>query len=531
MIAGTHTKNMKNKVFVKGAVVLILCNLIGKVIGAVYRLPLARIVGGVGMGQYQLTFPLYCLILTISTSGMPVAISKLVAEYNSKNRFYDSKKLLKTSVLFLTVISLLGSVFVVVLAKVISGLQGNPDAYICYYGIAPAILFVGVLSAFRGYFQGNLLMFPTAISGLVEQVVKLVVGLYFAGKWIVFGTEYAVFGALVGVSISEFCAFVFLLVCFLVYSKKHKVYKSEDAYSFRIHSKKLMGLSVPVTFSSMIAPITSMVDSFLVINLLMLVGFSGERATTLLGLQSGIVEPLVNIPVIISVSISAAILPNVSGLVAKHNSSSAVEVKNLIQKAYQICLSISVACFICFIIFGKQALTFLYGKSFDVGELATGTKLLFFGAVNIIFLSLVQVTTGILQGIGEHKYAVKSLLFGSGVKIGLDVALLMIRSINIYGAVISGGACYLLVLVLNYKRIKKITGANVKESVFYVSIQAAFVCLFAYFANRLFVTVFGDVVSMFMAGLISVAVFAVTYYVFFVLKESEDGEGWKSKLT
>ena len=87
MIAGTHTKNMKNKVFVKGAVVLILCNLIGKVIGAVYRLPLARIVGGVGMGQYQLTFPLYCLILTISTSGMPVAISKLVAEYNSKNRF------------------------------------------------------------------------------------------------------------------------------------------------------------------------------------------------------------------------------------------------------------------------------------------------------------------------------------------------------------------------------------------------------------------------------------------------------------
>lgn len=522
---------MKNKVFVKGAIILILCNLLGKVIGAVYRLPLAKIVGSVGMGQYQLTFPLYCLILTISTSGIPVAISKLVAEYNSKNQRYDAKKLLKTSILFLTIISLIGSVLVVLGAKLIAGWQGNAGGYICYYGIAPAILFVGVLSAFRGYFQGNLLMFPTAISGLVEQVIKLVFGLYFASEFIVYGTQYAVFGALLGVSISELFAFVFLLITYLAYSKKHHIDKDLNALSYKEHSKRLMMMSVPVTFSSLIAPITTMIDSFLVVNLLMIAGFSNENATMLLGLQSGVVEPLVNIPVIISVSISAVILPSVSGLVAKHNNTSSKEVKGLIEKAYQICLSISLACFVCFIIFGKQALNFLYGTSFDKMEILTGTKLLFLGAINIVFLSLVQVTSGILQGLGEQKFTIKSLLAGSSVKLGLDVALLLIPKINIFGAVISGGACYVLVFWLNYKKIKKLTKATVKESVFYIAIQQVLVCMFAYFANVLFRSVFGDVTSLFLAGIIAVSVFMVTYYVFFVLKEKEETQSYKTKLT
>ena len=155
---------MKTNNFLRGTLVLIICNLIGKVIGAVYRIPLTNIIGGEGMGQYQLTFPLYCLILTIATSGIPVAISKMVAEFNSKDNFLNSKKLLKISLIFLTLISALSAIFVVFFAKTISIWQGNPDIYICYYAITPAILFVGILSAFRGFFQGNLMMYPTAFS-------------------------------------------------------------------------------------------------------------------------------------------------------------------------------------------------------------------------------------------------------------------------------------------------------------------------------------------------------------------------------
>jgi len=273
---------MKKNLFFKGAIVLIISNLIGKVIGAVYRLPLAKIVGGVGMGQYQLTFPLYCLILTISTSGIPVAISKLVAEYNSQKRFNDSKKLLKTSIVYLSLISLIGALIVVFGAKIIAKWQGNIDTYICYYGIAPAILFVGVLSAFRGYFQGNLTMFPTAVSNLIEQVLKLFFGLYMANRLIVYGSEYAVFGALVGISISELFALVYLVVSYLIYSKKHKFEDKNEVKTYRFLSRQLMNLAVPITLGGLIAPLTSMVDSFLVVNLLMFMGYSNSSATMML---------------------------------------------------------------------------------------------------------------------------------------------------------------------------------------------------------------------------------------------------------
>ena len=98
----SHNKYMNGNKFLKGTLILIIFNLIGKIIGAVYRIPLASIVGGEGIGQYQLTFPLYSLILTIATSGIPVAISKMVAEFNCKHNFLNSKKLLKISLLILS---------------------------------------------------------------------------------------------------------------------------------------------------------------------------------------------------------------------------------------------------------------------------------------------------------------------------------------------------------------------------------------------------------------------------------------------
>ena len=187
---------MKIKGFVKGALILIIFNLIGKVIGAIYRIPLANLLGPVGIGEYQLVFPLYSLLLAISVSGIPVAISRIVAEYNSKGQFGDSKKLLRLAILYLFVLSIVSAGIIVICSKFISKLQGNPEIYLCYYGIAPAILFVGLLSVFRGYFQGNLNMLPTALSNLFEQVGKLVFGLLFATRLLKFGTVYGVFGAL-----------------------------------------------------------------------------------------------------------------------------------------------------------------------------------------------------------------------------------------------------------------------------------------------------------------------------------------------
>ena len=510
---------MKGKALLKGAAILIVCNVIGKALGAVYRIPLANMLGSVGMGMYQLIFPLYSLLLTVSTSGVPVAISKLVAEYNARQEYGVAKKILKISFLILTLISLFGAILVVVGAKFIAGIQGNFDIYICYYGIAPAILFVGVLSAFRGYFQGNILMFPTAISSLIEQIAKMIFGLFLAGKFLQYGIEYAVLGALIGISISELFALVFLMICYFFFHRRKANDLSKNNYAFKTLSKQIFALSIPITLGGLIAPITSMVDSLLVVNLLIISGFSSGYATTLLGIQSGVVEPLLNLPIIIGVSISTVLLPNISVLAAKKE---AEKIRQLINKSIQISLCISITCAICYVIFGGQILNFLYGSSFDNNELTLALKLLFLGSLNIIILSLVHLSAGVLQGLNYSKVPVKSLLVGCGVKIVLDCLLIPIKSINIFGVVISALVCYLIVFILNYKKIKSITGVSIKNTFFYVSIQACLVCLFAYFANLLFKLLFSDVVSLFAAGFVTACIFFITFYVFFVSNKQVD---------
>lgn len=502
---------MKSNGLLKGVSILVVCNLIGKVLGAIYRIPLARLLGPIGMGMYQLVFPLYCLILTISTTGVPVAISKLVAEYNSKNEFKNSKKVLHISLIILTVISLIGAVFTVLCSKVIANIQGNVDIYVCYFAIAPAILFVGVISAFRGYFQGNLKMFPTAISSLIEQVAKMIFGLFLAGRFLDYGVEFAVFGALLGVSISEIFALLFLFICYIFFRKKAKL-KSQNL-SFKFLSKQILNQAIPVTFGGLIAPVTTMIDSLLIVNLMMFSGFSNEVATSFLGLQSGVVEPLLNIPVIIAVSISTVILPNISKFFAERSNE---RINNCINNAFQISLCVSVACFVCFVIFGRQVLNFLYGSILTGEELLLSIKLLFFGSVNIVFLSLVQISSGILQGLGQSKVPVKSLLIGCSLKIILDVLLIPIPSINIFGSIISSAVCYISVFALNYFKIRQLTNIKIKNSLFFISIQACFVCSFAYVTNLIFNMLFNEFISLLVAGFIAVSVFFVTYYIFFI---------------
>lgn len=504
---------MNTKTFVKGAMILVVFNLICKVLGAVYRIPLANILGPVGIGKYQLVFPLYSLLLSISVSGIPVAISKIVAEYNGQGRFEDAKKVLKLSKFYLCIISLIAVVIITVFSKVIAKIQGNPEIYVCYYAIAPAILFVGVLSVYRGYFQGNLNMIPTAISNIVEQVGKLIFSLYFANLFIDRGVEFGVFGALLGISVSEVLALLFLSIYYL-FSKK-QIKQKILGMSNLLMSKQLFSTALPITLGGLMNPVTAIIDSLLVVNILIYTGFGAEYSTSLLGLQSGIVEPIINIPIVISISIAASLLPNLASAFSKKKD---WEVKELIEKSLQITLSISLVCAICFVIFGKQVLSFLYGSSLSNSELLISTKLLFLGAINLLLLSLVQLSSGILQGMGCQKYTVKSLLIGSIFKVVLTFVLVNIRQLNIYGAMISGGISYLIVFILNYKQICNATEARISNVLMSVVVQCSFVCLIAYFTNQLFLRLVGDRIALFTGGAISGIIFLLTYYAF-ILKD------------
>ena len=275
----------------------------------------------------------------------------------------------------------------------------------------------------------------------------------------------------------------------------------------------MLSLAVPVTLGGLVSPLTAMVDSFLVVNLLMFVGFSSAKATTLLGLQAGIVEPLVNLPVSISVSLAVVMLPSISKLMVGKELE---KIKNFVTRVFEITLSISICCAICYIIFGRQALAFLYGRNFSPEELSIATKLLFIAGFNIIFLSLVQISSSVLQGLGDSKYTVKSLVIGCIIKIVVESTLLLVKGVGIYGAVISAGVCYVVVLLLNYKKVSELTGVKVSSRYFFVSVQSCLVCVAAYVSNLVCLKFFSETLSLFVAGGVTILVFALTYFLLIV---------------
>ena len=147
------------------------------------------------------------------------------------------------------------------------------------------------------------------------------------------------------------------------------------------------------------------------------------------------------------------------------------------------------------------------------------TKLLFFGGINLIFLSLVYVSASVLQGMGKQKQTAKSILIGSVVKIVLTVLFVSVKNINIMGAMVSGGVSYVIVFLINYSYIKKETEARISNLFFGLAIQELFVCFVAFLGNMVLEMNFGSKIALFVGGLLSVFVFMASYYVLFLMGE------------
>ena len=213
---------MENKA-IKGSFYLGLGAFIAKVIGAIYRIPLLNIITAEGVGLYQMVFPLYCILLDFAGSGAPNAIAKLISSKGKTGIEINSKKYLTVSLKILLILGIIFSLIMLALAYPLSKLQGNTNAFCGYVFLSPAIFFVSLISAFRGYFQGKMNMVPTAVSQIIEQVVKLLFGLLFT-YLLMPNIPFAVGGATLSVTISEIFA-LFLFEYLLAKIKSHSLEK------------------------------------------------------------------------------------------------------------------------------------------------------------------------------------------------------------------------------------------------------------------------------------------------------------------
>lgn len=484
-----------------------LFGLLSKLVGAIYRIPLTSILTAEGMGLYQMVFPLYSLLLTLSSSGLPSSISKLVSENMARNNFRQAERTLVVSFVLLLCFSVVGALLTAAIAQPLASAQGNKAAYVCYLGLAPSIVFVGLISGFRGYFQGMERMTPSAVSGFIEQFFKLIFGLFFAIKLKHYGLVYSVLGAVAGVSVSELCALAYLAIVYACSRKKRKDLCLASIGEVSTVSKtttQILRMSLMVTLGGLIMPLSLLIDSVVTINILRGIGYSAAEATTLFGLETGSVDSIVSMPVVLSLAVATAILPCVSRCLAAGDKEGASQSAS---KAIQTTLMLALPAFVGCLALAEPILRILYGRSLSCEQIRVATSLLEIASVSIFYLALLQVSSGLLHGLGCFCIPFVGLACGGVVKLVLSVILLRIPSINIMGGEVASAACYAVALSINLGYLAKKRILTIKPRVL-VLIPT---CASIYFSRYLFAWL-NLSLNLYIAFMLTVFVVVVLYF-------------------
>lgn len=465
-----HTNAVKAKSLGRSAVALATIGIIAKLIGALYRVPLTNIVGAEGMGLYQMVFPLYTVLLAFCGGGAVSAVSRVVAKYTARGNNAAALATVRIALVPLAAVSAVSALCLALFRNLISGIQGNTDAAIAYLAISPSLLFAGGISVLRGYFQGKSNMLPSGISQFIEQVIKLFLGLSLGRALMKYGVRYAVCGALVGVSSGELFALAYLAIGFFVSRRKRRVRLeraclAESAQDVVIVTdreilKELYSFALPVTLGSLVLPVTQMIDSALVINLLMYGGVMRAEATAQFGLFVGPVGTLLSMPSVVVVSISVAFLPALTAAVERADGSA----ERITREVAQWIMLFVIPVALVFMIFPEQVCGALYRRGLSQAQLETAAMLLRVQAVSVFYAGVLQVCTTTLQGHNKAHRPVINLVIGACVKVGLTPVL--VRAFGIIGAAGAQAACYAVAATLTARSAYKTAGigADVKKA-------------------------------------------------------------------
>ena len=444
------------KQFFSGVAVLAISTFIVKIIGVLYKIPMMAYLGAEGMGYFNSAYEIYALFFVISTAGIPVAISILVAENKTQGRFNNIKRIYQVSLIILGLLGLIGTLLMAIFYNNFAKLINNDRAAFCILAIAPTLLMICISSAIRGYFQGNQIMFPTAFSQVIEALGKLFLGLGLAiialkkGYNIEQAAAFAVWGLTIGVAIS--------MLFLLIYKSFHNINSENITPINTVEGKgaivnKLLSIAIPITLSSTILNLSKIIDMTMILRRLGDIGYTQEQANSVYGSYSTMAVSLFNLP---STLISAIALPLVPLLV------SAIEEKNILKEKSVISSSIKMTSLIAFpagmgmAVFSKQILTLLFSSQTE--EIEYTAPLLSLLGISVFLSSMITITNSILQAYKLVKKPIISMVVGVLVKVILAFILIGIPKVNIYGAPISTFVSSLIIVSFNFYYIAKNNG-------------------------------------------------------------------------
>ncbi|WP_245153956.1 putative polysaccharide biosynthesis protein [Jeotgalibacillus proteolyticus] len=443
---------MKNT-FIKSTIILSIAALISKVLGSLFRIPLQNIAGDEVLGIFTLVYPVYMVALTLSVAGIPIAISKLIAEARAKNDAEKVREIFLTSSVLASLFGLLSFILIYSFSGYIAEVLGGPSTRLALIVVTGTLLIAPYMAVYRGFFQGHGNMTPTALSQVLEQFIR--VGFILAAAYLMVNRLYAsediAGGIMIGSIIGAAASLIYLRISFV--KSQYRVQKSGKAFSwpvFKKLSKTILKISIPICIGAITMALLNLADSISVPTGLKAYGNTEADINSLYGIY-GRGLALVQIVTVFATSIVLPLIPAISAKITKKDS---LGTKRIMEDTFFLTHLISWPAAIGLFVLTLPINLALFGDF-------QGSNILAVISLSSVFTSLTVLSTGILQGIGKEKMAAWIIMGGVLVKLGLNFFL--VNSIGLIGAAISTLVVYLLIFFTNLYFIGKY------ESFYFVS--------------------------------------------------------------
>ena len=447
--------------FVKQAAILATASMMVRIIGFAYRLPLTSLVGDEGNTFYSVAYAAYAFAIILSSGALPAAISKLVSERIAVGRYHDAHELFKSA---MGAAAILGAAMALIMALGANWFTtlrfyNFPEASYSIRALAPTVFIVALLAVFRGYFQGMNTMMPTAFSQVFEQIFNAVFSIWLAHVF--FRTsrvELAAAGAAAGTGIGATVGLIVVIAIYLLVANDLRTRAAANAKEIppgasekrKTQIKALAHTALPIIISMGIYHVASIIDMGMAENRIMASGaFTRGEVNEMVGQFTTKFILLTVLPVSLSVALSQAVIPDISSAKAIMDVRG---VKHKINTAFRLSMALSIPAVVGLAVLADPILALLFPNHPE------GGWLLRYGAISVIFLALVQISSGVLQGIGQVRLPMIAAFFGVMVKIPINWFLMAVPEINIMGAVISTVVCYVIAAAINLFFLHKYTG-------------------------------------------------------------------------
>lgn len=466
--------------FLRGAAILTAAAVAVKLIGACFKIPLTNLLGGVGMGDFTIAYDIFRPLSALALAGLPVAVSKLVSENAALGRWRDVRRLLRLSGVLFCLTGMAAFAVMLLGAEHFAAALGSPGSAPAIAALSPAVFFCCLMSIYRGYYQGLGNMVPTAVSQVVEALVKLVCGI---GLCVLFirtrgGTSTGAVGAVLGVAASTAAGGLFLLARHLLCGdgiSRERLAGAPEPFSRSETLCRMARVALPVCLASVVSHLTGMIDLTSILTRLdvalqkdasaMLAGYAGmlpediaqgEIAKYLYGSYSGIALNIFNLLPSLTAAIGVSVLPALSGAWAVRDRKKVERSVGTMLRATMLLACpagmglTALAGPICNLLYGRKPM-----------EAALASEMLRLLGIAAILVSMTAPLNAALQAVGEIFAPCRLMLLGGAVKYAVNHVLIAIPEINLAGAPVGTLLCYAVIVPMSMRLLTGTTGVRV----------------------------------------------------------------------